>query len=233
MVTSNTLKKIYLKGRLIMLGKIRILCYGDSNTWGYIPGSGGLRYGDDERWTKLLARKLGKNFEVIEEGLNSRTLISEDKRQGKEGRNGYKYLIPCLDTHDPIDLVVLMLGTNELKKIYNKTAEDIGKLLEIYYVKTIQERGSQVKNIPYKLLIVSPPIINEETDFCMEGNKYSGAAKKSQELSGIYQDIAKRNNCYFVNGSTLETGIDGVHLTRAGHKKLADVLEKIIKENEN
>lgn len=91
---------------------IRILCYGDSNTWGYISGTDHQRYGNNERWTKILTSLLGDKFEIIEEGLNSRTLTSNDTRPGKEGKNGYEYLLPCLDTHDPIDLVVLMLGTN-------------------------------------------------------------------------------------------------------------------------
>ena len=117
--------------------KIRILCYGDSNTWGYISGTDHERYGINERWTKFLQCKLGDRFEVIEEGLNSRTLISNDTRPGKEGKNGYEYLIPCLDTHDPIDLIILMLGTNELKASYNKTAAEIGEMLEQYFVKVI------------------------------------------------------------------------------------------------
>ena len=104
---------------------VRILCYGDSNTWGYISGSDHQRYGNDKRWTKLLQKLLGNNFEVIEEGLNSRTLISNDQRPGKEGKSGYTYLIPCLDNHDQIDLLILMLGTNELKNAYNKSAEEI------------------------------------------------------------------------------------------------------------
>ena len=71
--------------------KYRILCYGDSNTWGYISGTDHQRYGEDERWTKVLVKKLGENFEIIEEGLNSRTLISNDNRPEREGRNGYEY----------------------------------------------------------------------------------------------------------------------------------------------
>lgn len=124
------------------MNNIRILCYGDSNTWGYISGSDHQRYGNSERWTKVLANLLGDKFEIIEEGLNSRTLISNDPRPGKEGKNGYEYLIPCLDSHDPIDLVILMLGTNELKYTYNKTPEEIGNLLEEYFVKTILNRKS-------------------------------------------------------------------------------------------
>ena len=157
--------------------KIRILCYGDSNTWGYISGSDHQRYGDDERWTKKLAKLLGDDFEVIEEGLNSRTLISEDERPGKEGKNGYEYLMPCLDTHDPIDLVILMLGTNELKAAYNKTAKEIGEMLEEYFVKVILERKSQTGNRYPRLLIVAPAVINEITEYCRVNDKYLGASK--------------------------------------------------------
>ena len=103
----------------------RILCFGDSNTRGYIPNSNYLRFSENERFPKLLQKVLGEEFEVIEEGLNSRTLVSDDLRKNKEGRNGSKYLIPCLDTHDPIDLVVLMLGTNELKEKYNHTTKEL------------------------------------------------------------------------------------------------------------
>lgn len=209
---------------------IRILCYGDSNTWGYISGSNHLRYDNDKRWTKLLANSLGTKFEVIEEGLNSRTLISSDPRPGKEGKSGYEYLIPCLDTHDPIDLVVLMLGTNELKNAYNKTAEEIGKLIEEYFVKTILSRKSQFKDSYPKLLIVTPPLVNEHTEYCKEKDKYLGATQKSKDLNTIYKNIAKKYSCYFLSNDELTTGPDGVHLTEESHKKLAKLLNNAIKE---
>lgn len=72
---------------------------------------------------EITSKKLGKNYEIIEEGLNSRTLFSDDNRPGKEGRNGFAYLKPCLDTHDIIDTIILMLGTNELKNEFNNSAE--------------------------------------------------------------------------------------------------------------
>ena len=142
--------------------KKRILCYGDSNTWGYISGTDHQRYGEKERWTKILAELLGDEFEIIEEGLNSRTLISNDLRPGKEGKNGYEYLIPCLDSHDPIDLTVLMLGTNELKATYNKSIEEIGEIFETYFVKTILNRKSQISDSYSKLLVVAPPIAKDD-----------------------------------------------------------------------
>lgn len=210
---------------------IKILCYGDSNTWGYISGSDHQRYGENERWTKILAKKLGNNFEVIEEGLNSRTLTSNDERPGKEGKNGFLYLIPCLDTHDPIDLVVLMLGTNELKSVYNKTSKEIGDILEEYFVKTILGRKSQIKNSYPKLLIVTPPIVDEKLNAVQfKTNKYEGDTQKSKDLNTIYNNIAEKYNCYFLSNEGLSTGIDGVHLTKESHQLLADKLYSIIKE---
>lgn len=204
---------------------IRILCYGDSNTWGYISGSDHKRYGKAERWTSILADSLGSKFEIIEEGLNSRTLTSNDTRPGKEGKNGYEYLIPCLDTHDPIDLVILMLGTNELKTTYNKSTREIGEIFEQYFVKTILNRKSQCKDTYPKLLIITPPVVNEDTQNCKADNKYAGASKKSVELNNIYKLIAEKYNCYFLSNQGLETGTDGVHLTKESHKILADRLE--------
>ncbi len=212
------------------MDEIRILCYGDSNTWGYISGSDHKRYGNKERWTKILSELLGDKFEVIEEGLNSRTLISNDTRPGKEGKNGYEYLIPCLDTHDPINLVILMLGTNELKNIYNKTAIEIGDMLEEYFVKTILNRKSQIENNYPKLIIVTPPIVNENTEYCKQKIKYLGAMQKSKELNLIYKNIAEKYNCYFLGNEELTTGTDGVHLTKESHRKLAEMLNAIIRE---
>jgi lysophospholipase L1-like esterase len=88
-----------------------ILCYGDSNTWGYAPGTG-KRYLRHERWTGVLQQLLGSNAVVIEEGLNGRTTTLDDPT--KPFRNGKDYLIPCLDSHAPLDLVVLMLGTEHV-----------------------------------------------------------------------------------------------------------------------
>ena len=209
--------------------KIRILCYGDSNTWGYISGSDHQRYGE-ERWTRILSKILGEKFEIIEEGLNSRTLLSNDLRPGKQGKNGYEYLIPCLDTHDPINLVIIMLGTNELKCNYNKNAKEIGNMFEEYFVKTILNRKSQINKSHPKLLIIAPPIVNDDVEYYKEDNKYKGATEKSKELGSIYENIALKYNCYFLGNDGLETGVDGIHLTKDSHKKLAELLAVKVKE---
>ena len=89
-----------------------VLVYGDSNSWGFEPGSG-KRYGEEVRWTGVLAENLGSDTRVIEEGLNGRTTVFDDPLE--PGRNGKTYLGPCLQSHHPLDLVILMLGTNDLK----------------------------------------------------------------------------------------------------------------------
>ncbi|MCX6824122.1 MAG: GDSL-type esterase/lipase family protein [candidate division SR1 bacterium] len=208
------------------MGKIRILCFGDSYIRGYTSGSDHERLPETIRFPKKLQELLGSKFEIIEEGLNSRTLISEDKRPGKEGRNGSSYLIPCIDTHDPLDLVILMLGTNELKHTFQNSPEEIGILLEQLFVKVILGRKSQFKNTYPQVLIISLPIINDKTEYA--GERYIGATSKSQKLINIYSEIAERNNCHFVNASNLKVGIDGVHFTKESHIKLAEMLHKKI-----
>ena len=118
-----------------------------------------------------------------------------------------------------------MLGTNELKATYNKTANEIGEILEQYFVKTILNRKSQLKESYPELLIVTPPVVDESKEYCKANNKYTGATKKSEELNDIYKGIAEKYNCYFLSNQGLETGIDGVHLTKESHKKLAEKLK--------
>ena len=208
--------------------KIRILCYGDSNTWGFIPAGNHKRYDRCERWTSLLSEKLGNDYEVIEEGLCSRTLLSPDD-DGSLGKVGYDYLIPCLDTHDPIDIVILMLGTNELKTVNNKSSEEIGEMLEKYFVKTILNKENRSNNTYPKLIIVCPPIVDEDKELCAAWNNFVGAYEKSIKLDKIYSDIAKRNKCFYLSNEGFKTGIDGIHLTKESHALLSEKLYDIIK----
>lgn len=206
------------------MSKKRILCFGDSDTWGYVPCSNHERYSDNIRYPKVLQKLLGSKFEVIEEGLNSRTLVSEDKRPGKEGRDGSKYLIPCLDSHDPLDLVILFLGTNELKKEHEKSPKQIVDLFERYFVK-IALRKSQFRNKYPKLIIIGLPPVDEKKAFL----KYIGATKKIAPLNKHYEYIAKKYGCQFIDTSKLLAGPDGVHLTKGSHIKLAEMVYRKIK----
>jgi lysophospholipase L1-like esterase len=96
-----------------------ILCYGDSNTWGCIPLTGPQpprRYGPARRWPGVLRRELGDGYWIVEEGLNGRTTVWDDPLE--PFRSGKELLVPCLMTHEPIDLVIVMLGTNDLRSRY-------------------------------------------------------------------------------------------------------------------
>ena len=103
--------------------KRRILCFGDSNTWGYNPETGG-RYSPDVRWTRLLGKILGDEYEIIEEGQNGRTITMDDNAEGGH-KNGLAYLIPCLETHLPLNDIIIMLGTNDLKNRFQFDAMSI------------------------------------------------------------------------------------------------------------
>lgn len=209
------------------MNKKRILCFGDSDTWGYIPATDHERFSEEVRFPKVLQKLLGGGFEIIEEGLNSRTLISDDKRPGKEGRNGNAYFIPCLDSHDPLDLVILMLGTNEMKHEFQTSAEQIGNIFEKYFVQIALNRKSQFQNSCPKVLIISLPIINEQAEYAAK--RYLGGTVKARRLSEIYAEIADRNDCGFIDASKLVVGADGVHLTKESHLELASMLyEKIM-----
>lgn len=209
-----------------MPSPIRILCYGDSNTWGYVPGSNHERFNEMERYPKVLQKLLGTSFEIIEEGLNGRTLVSEDERPNKEGRKGNDYLIPCLDSHDPLDLVVIMLGTNEMKQDFHRSAEEIGALFEEHFVRVILGRVSSQSGRAPKLLIVSPPSIDESAEHISAS--YAGVSSKVAEVSEMYRNVAKTHACPFIDGSFLEVGSDGVHLIKESHNILATELARVI-----
>jgi lysophospholipase L1-like esterase len=107
-----------------------LVCFGDSNTWGHVPGSGGERHPREARWPVLLQHALGDEWEVIAEGLNGRTATFE--RADSEGRNGLPYLLPCLLSHAPVDLVVIFLGTNDVNFLDDdRVARCVARLVDV------------------------------------------------------------------------------------------------------
>lgn len=206
----------------------RVLCFGDSNTWGYISGTDHLRYDENTRWTRLLGKYLGESYEIIEEGLNSRTICSDDNRVGKEGRNGYVYLKPCLDTHDKIDYLVLMLGTNELKHTFNNEPVDILNML-IKMTDLIKDFRSQIDKTPVKLIICGLPPVNEDCRNSKGDNKYLGASSKCVEFNRLLEEYCKEQSLLYVSNDDLEVGIDGIHITDKSHERLANKLYNLLK----
>jgi lysophospholipase L1-like esterase len=206
----------------------RVLCFGDSNTWGYVPGTKSERYPVNIRWTGVLQKLLGDNFEVIEEGLNSRGIVKGDSRPGKEQRSAMEYILACLDSHDPLDFVVVCLGANELKAEFNLSAEEVGKNLE-KLIQTITTRPSQFRSIVPQVIIIVPAIINELTDYAKKDGKFVGAMQKSIELKEVLSLVARENNCVLVDvQDQLSTGVDGVHLLVESHQILSEAVSAVI-----
>ena len=206
----------------------RILCYGDSNTWGYIPATA-KRHPVGIRWTSLLQEKLSSDYEIIEEGLNSRTTDLDDPKH--IGKNGLEYLRPCLETHDPIDLIILMLGTNDMKERFNRQPERIVQGIENLLKAVAQFSEEEETKMP-QIILASPPLIDET----IEGveDKYLGGGEKSKKLAPLFARVAKKYNCKFVDVSNLVSPSkkDGYHLEPEQHRVIADNFYKLI-SNDN
>jgi len=204
-----------------------ILCYGDSNTYGLKPGMTG-RYTRDIRWTGLLQKLLGDGYYVIEEGLGGRTTVWDDPIE--EHKNGKAYLLPCLDSHKPLDLVVIMLGTNDLKKRFSLPVCDIAWGMENLIKTILKSESDNAGSAPQILLIAPVPITNVgNRDWCL---MFGDGMENSNFLAGEYEQVAKRNAIHFLNpGKSVEVGPeDGLHYTRAGHRKMAELVAQKVKE---
>jgi lysophospholipase L1-like esterase len=212
------------------INAIKILCYGDSNTWGQDPTEKGKRHPITVRWTGLLQDMLGDNYWIIEEGLSGRTTILDG--DPREGKNGKTYLKPCLETHNPIDIVILMLGTNDLKEIFNQSPQDIANNVEIL-VEMIQKFGWDRNKQSPKLVLLSPPIVDESVPGVQE--KYRGAEAKSKQLRNFYKKVAAKHKAEFIDIAQYvkSSNADGYHLDPESHKKIAQVLLDEIKNNKN
>ncbi len=205
-----------------------IVCFGDSNTHGYNSSNMG-RFSEKERWTCLLSDYLGDGYLVREEGLSGRTTSFDDPLF--EGLNGFSYIHACMLTHEPLDLLIIMLGTNDVKARFCATPGNIAKGLERLVTKAIHtpEAWRSQANI----LIIAPPPIEEayyETEIGPEMGK--GCAEKSRALSSLYQKVADRLGCHFLDADTIPgVGMypyDYMHLSLEGHRCLAEKLAELV-----
>ena len=208
--------------------KKHIVCFGDSNTHGYCAMNDG-RFDENERWTCLLQKSLGEDYLILEEGLSGRTTSFRDPVF--EGLSGLDYLYPCLMSHEPVDLLVIMLGTNDLKSRFSVTPFDIGVSME-NLVKTVLKSDSGIDFEPPKILLVTPvPIhsVNRPMDL---DQMIPDMENRSKALSNYYEDIAKRYNLAYLDpaGKVEVNEIDGIHYTEKGHAQMAELMEKKIKE---
>lgn len=206
-----------------------ILCYGDSNTWGAIPRkhfSDIRKYQLSEKWTGVLDNSLHGNFRVIDEGLRGRTTVWDDPIEG-EYKNGKRYLIPCLQSHSPIDLVILFLGTNDLKKRFSVSPQDISLGIESL-ISIIKDSKTGPNNTAPQILILSPPPLGKITFF---SEIFEGGKEKSEKLATHYEDVAKRHRCQYYDTSKIifSSDYDGIHLSKSNHKKLGEKVAQLVR----
>jgi lysophospholipase L1-like esterase len=204
-----------------------ILCFGDSNTWGFIPASiteaFPRRHPRDIRWTGVMQRELGSEYHVVEEGQNGRTTVHEDPINMH--RNGRTYLPACLESHKPIDLVVLMLGTNDLKVTYNLPAAEIAAgAAQLAKIILASESGPNAK--APKVLLVAPPDMGHMPHLPDIYEKLAGAQQKAARFPQCYEAVAKSLGCAFLNSQefTTPSPVDGIHLEAQDHANLGKAI---------
>ena len=191
-----------------------ILCYGDSNTWGYDPAHGG-RYPWEVRWTGVLQHLLGEGWRVLEEGLNGRTAAYPEP--GRPYRSGVDYLRPCLLSHLPLDGLVVMLGTNDAKYPFAlspaRIAGDMDRLLRLAGA-VLEEQGATAR-----MLLVAPAPVRAGGPFDYD----ESSVERIRALPALYRALAQKHGCAFLDaaGPVPEAGCDGVHFTPENHRALA------------
>lgn len=205
-----------------------ILCFGDSLTWGFDPDTK-RRFPYHERWTGILQKLLGEEYRIIEEGLNGRTTVFNDVfTPYREYGVGLNILPMILDSHAPLDLVVLMLGTNDLQPHRQSNAQEAARgcskcIIEI--MKSISGNGQKAP----KILLIAPPAFKTPKGFM--GIVFSQDITESQQLAKYYELTANTFGVEFLNaGNYVEScEINGIHLDKEANKILADKIAEKVK----
>lgn len=214
-----------------------VMCFGDSNVWGGIPGafdpqtnlSG--RHSKEKRWTGILQKILGEDYDIISESVNARTTNLDEIVPGRPFKNGLSYLSFCLETNYPLNLVVFWIGTNDTKIQYNRSIEDIQEGMR-QLVKCVKSSNKGVQGNAPKILMIAPqPILKIDN---LHVQLDDSSIQKSEQIAQFYESLAKEENCDFLNAGLYITSsrVDGVHLDESSGKiiagKIADTIKKMI-----
>jgi lysophospholipase L1-like esterase len=203
-----------------------ILCFGDSNTWGFDPATGG-RFDRFTRWPGVVRQLLNADrppddpaYWVVEEGLCGRTTCRDDEVEGS--RNGLVQLIPILESHKPLDLVVVMLGTNDLKVRFSPTARDIARGAQRVAAAAMGS-GTGIAGKGPKVLMVAPPPVAKLTFF---REVFEGCEETSRRLGARYRQFAGEIGCEFLDAGdhVVSSDLDGIHWEAPGHRKFGEAV---------
>lgn len=207
-----------------------ILCFGDSNTFGQ-PSEGRGRWPVDVRWTGRLQQILGNGYAIIEEGLGGRTTDLDDP--DRDDRNGRKYFQPCLRSHSPLDMVVIMLGNNDLKTKFGREADAVATALEGYIDNIERTAWTRTGGVPAVLLVSPIHLDASQPAFAAQSSEYDvDSARKSRELAAAIVRVAHKRRVLFADAATVAcAGVDGAHLSRGSHEPLARLIAREVDRN--
>lgn len=207
-----------------------VLCFGDSNTYGQRSGERG-RWPADVRWTGRLQELLGSGYSVIEEGLGGRTTDLDDPE--RNDRNGRTYFQPCLRSHSPLDMVVIMLGTNDLKTKFDREPEDIATALDGYIDNIERTAWTRTAGVPVTLLVSPIYLDATKPGFAVNSSEYdANSACKSRELGAAIHRVANKRKVRFADAAAVACpGDDGIHLSRDSHEPLSNLIAQEIGPN--
>jgi lysophospholipase L1-like esterase len=203
-----------------------ILCYGDSNTFGWDPEES-RRPDRDKRWPGVLEKELGADYHVIEEGLPGRTTVFYDPVM--DLISGLDYLYPCLYSHQPLDMIIVMLGTNDLKYLFNAAPFDVFQGLE-RIVKTVLYFESDLSEMRPKLFLVSPVhIIAPKAQFI---DMFRGAEEKSLGLAAQVKALTVKYDTLYLNAADIikPSPADGIHFNIASHQILGKRVAEMVRD---
>jgi lysophospholipase L1-like esterase len=201
-----------------------VVAFGDSNTWGYDPATS-ARFRSDVRWTGVMARELGLNTSVIEEGLNGRTTVFDDPIE--PDRRGADYLPPCLRSHAPLDLLIIALGCNDLKARFSASPGDSALGAErLILMARAEPAGPQ--GAPPRILLVAPPPFAKLTGFA---EMFEGGTEKSRLIGARYREVAERNGVGFVDAGAFIacSPLDGIHYAPDQHAILGRAIAEAVR----
>ena len=206
-----------------------VLCFGDSNTYGQTsadrPAS---RFGPTERWPGVMRAALGPHWMVIEEGLSGRTTVHPDPIEGA-WLNGRAYLTPCVLSHRPLDVIILMLGTNDLKARFHSPSNEIATGMRVL-IEDIRRLDAGPGGAMPEVILVSPPPVRRD----LRGWEpvFEGAYDKSRELAAAYESVADLTEVhYFDAGSVARSAeVDGFHLDQDSHAALGEAMAEQVRQ---
>lgn len=210
----------------------RIMCFGDSLTWGWTPvahpGAATSRYDFSHRWPGQLGTLLGPDYDIVEEALNGRTTNIADTAQPT--LNGAAYLPTALASHQPLDLVIVMLGSNDTKAQYRRSPVDIAAGAATLLKQIAASAAATGTNYPApEALLIAPPPMHP-SPYAWLAAQFADGPAKTGELPQLYEAVAEHVGAHFFDAGavTNTSGKDGIHLTPGDNARLGSALAPIV-----